>query len=90
MSQKYPDKITPSKKENLNDSPKKLQLSSSAVEEMARNGFEALPDLVRVILNSVRQAERSKYLQANAYELKPDARGCCHKILSIYALNKGP
>ncbi len=43
-------------------------LSSSAIEEMTRNGLKSLPDLVRVILNSVMQAERSKYLQANAYE----------------------
>ena len=34
-------------------------LSSSTVEELTRNGLEAIPELVRVILNSVMQAERS-------------------------------
>ena len=43
-------------------------LSSSTIEGMTGNGLEALPELVRVILNSVIQAERSKYLQTNAWE----------------------
>jgi putative transposase len=50
-------------------------LSSSTVEEMTRNGLEAIPELVRVILNSVMQAERSKYLQANAYERTEEPKG---------------
>jgi transposase-like protein len=49
-------------------------LSSSVIEERARNGSKALPDMIRVILNSVMQAERSKYLQANAYELTEERR----------------
>lgn len=43
-------------------------LSSSIVEEIAQNGLEAIPEMVRVILNSVMQAERSNYLQGNAHE----------------------
>ena len=43
-------------------------LSSSTVEELTRNGIEAIPELVRVILNNVMRAERSQYLQAKAYE----------------------
>ena len=50
-------------------------LSSSTVEEMTRNGLEAIPELVRVILNSVMQAERSKYLQADAYERTEERKG---------------
>lgn len=50
-------------------------LSTSTVEEMTRNGLEALPELVRVILNSVMQAERSKYLQADAYERTEERKG---------------
>jgi len=34
-------------------------LSTSAIEGLTRNGLEAIPELVRVILNSVMQAERS-------------------------------
>ena len=50
-------------------------LSSSTVEELTRNGLEAIPELVRVILNSVMQAERSKYMQAKAYERTEDRKG---------------
>ena len=50
-------------------------LSSSTIEEMTRNGLEAIPELVRVILNSVMQVERSNYLQANAYERTEERKG---------------
>jgi transposase-like protein len=50
-------------------------LSSSTIEEMTRNGLEAIPELVRVILNSVMQAERSNYLQANAYGRTEERKG---------------
>jgi len=50
-------------------------LSSSTIEELTRNGLEAIPELVRVILNSVMQAERSNYLQAKAYERTEDRKG---------------
>jgi len=50
-------------------------LSSSTVEELTENGLEAIPELVRVILNSVMQAERSQYLQAKAYERTEDRKG---------------
>jgi hypothetical protein len=46
--------------------------STSMIEELARNGLEVIPELVRVILNSVMQAERSQYLQAKAYERTED------------------
>jgi len=36
-------------------------LSSSTIEELTQNGFEAIPELVRVILNSVMQEERSQH-----------------------------
>ena len=45
------------------------------IEELARNGLEVIPELVRVILNSVMQAERSQYLQAKAYERTEDWQG---------------
>ncbi len=47
-------------------------LSTSMIEELAQNGLEVIPELVRVILNNVMQAERSQYLQANAYERTED------------------
>ncbi len=50
-------------------------LSSSTIEDLTRNGLEAIPELVRVILNSVMQAERLQYLQAKAYERTEDRQG---------------
>lgn len=50
-------------------------LSSSTIEDLTRNGLEAIPELIRVILNSVMQAERSNYLQANAYERTEERKG---------------
>ncbi len=54
---------------------KNYNLSTSMIEELAQNGLEVIPELVWVILNSVMQAERSKYLQANAYERTEDRQG---------------
>jgi putative transposase len=50
-------------------------LSSSTIEELTRNGLEAIPELVRVILNNVMQIERSNYLQAQAYERTEERQG---------------
>jgi len=50
-------------------------LSPSLIEALAQNGLEVIPELVRVILNSVMQAERSNYLQANAYERTEERKG---------------
>jgi len=50
-------------------------LSTSKIEELAQNGLEVIPELVRVILNSVMQAERSQYPQAKAYERTEDRQG---------------
>jgi len=37
-------------------------------EELARKGLEAVPELLRVLINNAMQAERSRYLQAEEYE----------------------
>ena len=50
-------------------------LSTSTIEDLTRNGLEAIPEMVRVILNSVMQAERSNHLQAKAYERTEDRQG---------------
>ena len=50
-------------------------LSTSMIEELAQNGLEVIPELVRVILKNVMQAERSQYLQAKAYERTEDRQG---------------
>jgi transposase-like protein len=50
-------------------------LSPSLIEELAQKGLEVIPELVRVMLNSVMQSERSQYLQAKAYERTEDRQG---------------
>ena len=50
-------------------------LSTSTIEELTQNGLEVIPELVRVILNSVMQAERSNYLQAKTYERTENSKG---------------
>ncbi|GIV65458.1 MAG: transposase for insertion sequence element ISRM5 [Bellilinea sp.] len=50
-------------------------LSAGTIEEILRNGLDAVPEMMRVLLNSVMQAERSKYLQAGEYERSADRKG---------------
>lgn len=50
-------------------------LSSEVIEELSQNGINAIPDLLRVLLNNAMQAERSKYLQAGEYERTEDRKG---------------
>lgn len=50
-------------------------LSATTLEEISRNGLNAIPELMRVLLNSVMQAERAKYLQAGEYERTEDRQG---------------
>ena len=50
-------------------------LSTGTLEELTRNGLDAVPELMRVLLNNVMQAERSKYLQAGEYERTEERKG---------------
>lgn len=50
-------------------------LSAGTIEEILHNGLDAVPEMVRVLLNSIMQAERSKYLQAGEYERSADRKG---------------
>jgi len=43
--------------------------------DLAEKGLEAVPELLRVLINNVMQAERSKYLQAEEYERTKDRKG---------------
>jgi transposase-like protein len=42
---------------------------------LAEKGLEAVPELLRVLINNAMQAERSKYLQAEEYERTEDRTG---------------
>jgi len=44
-------------------------------EELAEKGLEALPEMMRVLINQAMQAERSKYLRADEYERTEERKG---------------
>lgn len=50
-------------------------LSSDVIEELTQKGLNAVPDLLRVLLNNAMHAERSKYLQAGEYERTEERKG---------------
>ena len=50
-------------------------LSSGTLEEITRNGIEAIPELMKVLLNNIMQVERAKYLQAGEYERTESRKG---------------
>ncbi len=43
--------------------------------ELVEKGLDAVPELMRVLINNVMQVERSKYLQAGDYERTEDRKG---------------
>jgi putative transposase len=42
---------------------------------LAEKGLDAIPELLRVLINNAMQAERAKYLQAEEYERSEDRTG---------------
>jgi putative transposase len=54
---------------------KDYNLSAETLEAITRDGFDALPEMMRVILNQVMQIERAKYIQADQYERSEDRKG---------------
>jgi putative transposase len=44
-------------------------------DELVEKGLEAIPDLLRVLINNAMQAERSKFLHAEDYERSEDRKG---------------
>ncbi len=45
------------------------------VDEIAEKGLDAIPELMRVLINNAMQVERSKYLQAEHYERREERKG---------------
>ncbi len=43
-------------------------LPGELLELIAAQGFDALPDLIRIVINAAMQAERQKYLRAAPFE----------------------
>jgi putative transposase len=50
-------------------------LPAELLEQVQQQGFDALPELLRVILNLAMQAERSEHLNAELYQHNPERRG---------------
>ena len=45
------------------------------LEDLAERGLEAVPEMMRVLINQAMQVERSKYLQADEYERTEERKG---------------
>jgi putative transposase len=50
-------------------------LSHKAAEELVKNGWEAIPEMIRILVNQAMQEERTRYLQAGEYERTEERRG---------------
>ncbi|HMQ97338.1 MAG TPA: IS256 family transposase [Candidatus Nanoperiomorbaceae bacterium] len=54
--------------------PQHYTLPSELLEQIASEGLEALPEMIRVLLNVAMQAERQQYLGVGPYERSPERR----------------
>jgi putative transposase len=50
-------------------------LSSELLERIAAQGFDFIPELIRVVINTAMQAERQQHLGAAPYQHSPDRQG---------------
>ena len=50
-------------------------LPSELLEQIAAQGFDILPELIRIVINAAMQAERQQYLGAAPYQHTPDRNG---------------
>jgi len=50
-------------------------LPSELLEQIASQGFEVLPELIRIVINAAMQADRQRYLGAAPYQHSPDRQG---------------
>lgn len=47
-------------------------LPSDLLEQIAEQGFEALPELIRIVVNAAMEAERQQHLKAEPYQRTPE------------------
>lgn len=50
-------------------------LPAEILEQVADQGLDVLPELIRIVFNTAMQAEREKYLGAAPYQRSPERRG---------------
>jgi transposase-like protein len=48
---------------------------SELLEQIATQGFDVIPELIRIVLNTAMQAERQQHLRAAPYQHSPERRG---------------
>jgi transposase-like protein len=48
---------------------------SELLEQIATQGFDVLPELIRIVINAAMQAERQQYLGVAPYQHSPDRQG---------------
>ena len=46
-------------------------LSEEIMEQITQNGMEAIPEMIRILMNAAMQTERQAYLRAAPYERTP-------------------
>lgn len=55
--------------------PSDCTLSPDLAALLAEEGLEALPEVIRIIINAAMQAERARHLRAGPYERTPERQG---------------
>ena len=50
-------------------------LPAALLEQIAEQGFEALPELIRIVINEAMRLERQQYLGVAPYQRSPERRG---------------
>ncbi len=50
-------------------------LPAELLEQIAEQGFDALPDLIRIVINEAMRMERQQYLGVAPYQRSPERRG---------------
>ena len=63
------------KKENTMTYQSDFTLPSEIVEQIATQGFDILPELIRILINAAMQAERQQYLGVAPYQRSPERQG---------------
>ena len=59
-------------------------LPTELLEQVSQQGFDILPELIRIVVNAAMHAERQQYLKAAPYQRTPEretyANGISHKL----------
>jgi putative transposase len=50
-------------------------IPQEVLEQICEEGFDALPELIRIMINAAMQIERHKHLGAGPYERTPERQG---------------